>query len=141
MALKLGQNYRLLVTDPATPGEFLTIGGEQRLSRTDSPNAIDGASKDDGNYQVELYGQQKVSITVSGKVKLPDAGLKALDGLAKVAGSSDVVKIVDTTDDTDVFVCEMSVGQRQVDFDNQQVATYSFNLSIAAAPTTDALFG
>jgi predicted secreted protein len=139
--MELGKNYRLKVEDPETPDSYITVGGEQRLSFSSSPDTIDASSKDDGNYKVEFYGQQKIALTVAGKVKLPDAGLSALDAAAK--GSATIsVKIVNTKGaGSDVFECVMNVGNRQVDFDDQQAANYSFSLSLAAAPTTDSLFG
>jgi predicted secreted protein len=139
--LQLGKNYRLKVGDGAGTEVFNLIGGEQKLMFSSSPDAIDASSKDDGNYKTELFGQQKVSITVSGKAKIPDVGLSRLDTLAKTgaAGNMKVVNLTGTA--TDVFVCSLSVGNRQVDFDDQQSVTYSYSLSLAAAPSVDSLFG
>lgn len=136
--IQLGKDYRLKVEDPDTDDTFLTVGGEGKLSFSATPDSIDAASKDDGNYKIEFYGQQKIAITLSGKVKLPDDGLAALDGASKTNAAINV-KI--TKGVTDVFVGSMTVGNRQVDFDNAQAANYSFSLGLAAAPTTDAIFG
>lgn len=136
--LQLGKDVRLTVEDPGAPNTYIPVGGEGRLSFQASPDTIDGASKDDGNYKVEYYGQQKISITLSGKTKLPDDGLAALDEASKTNAGINV-KIVKGA--TVLFHGDMTVGNRQADWDNAQAATYSFSLGLAAAPTVDSLFG
>lgn len=136
--LQLGKDVRLTVEDPDNAGQYISVGGEGRLSFQASPDTIDGASKDDGNYKVEYFGQQKISITLAGKVKLPDDGLAALDDASRTNAAISV-KIVKGV--TVLFHGDMTVGNRQADWDNAQAASYSFSLGLAAAPTVDALFG
>lgn len=139
--LQLGKDTRLKIGDGQATEAFLVLGGEAKLSVSRSPDTIDASSKDDGNYKVEMFGQMKVSMTVSGKVKLPDAGLARADAVAKSGGTTNV-KVVDSKGvPTDRWVCLMSIGNLQIDYDDQQAASYSFTLSAAAAPTTDNLLG
>ena len=138
---KLGKNYRLQVGNGQATETFVSIAGEQSLSFSTSPDKIDGSSKDDGDYKVEFYGQQSISLQVSGKVKLPDTGLGLLDTARKTLGSAIDIQIVDTLNANAVkWAASMSVGAFKWDGNDKDAVTYSFDLAVAAAPTVDSFF-
>jgi hypothetical protein len=64
------------ISDGSTPGVFSTIGGEGTWSKKVSTEQIDLSSKDDGKIKAQGWGQQTITFSVSGKVKLPDTGLE-----------------------------------------------------------------
>jgi hypothetical protein len=140
--LKLGKNQRLQVGDGASPETFALINGEQAISFDTTPDSIDGSSKDDGDYKIELYGQQAIKLSVNGVAKLPDPGLVRLDTARKTTGGKINIQIVDTLNaNTVIFSAPMSVGAFKAGFDQKGAATYSFDLGLAGPPTVDALFG
>ncbi len=85
--IKLGKNYRLKVGDGATTEAFAQVGGEGTLSFKGSSDKIDTSSKDDGNYKSSAYGQTEVMISLSGVLKLPDAGLATTTKIARSTSS------------------------------------------------------
>ena len=141
--LQIGKNYRLQVGTGSGQSTFVNIGGEGTLTYSTTPDKIDAASKDDGDYKVEVYGQMSGAISVQGIVKLPDIGIAALETARKTAGTTIPVEIVNTTTGTPVpvFTCVMAVGNFKFDGQSKSAASYSFDLSYAAAPTIDSLFG
>ena len=138
---KQGKNYRLQVGDGGTTEVFANINGEQSLSIKTSPDQLAAESKDDGDYKVKFYGQQEVSILVSGVTKLPDTVLGYLDAKRKTLGSYINIQIVDVAASNAVkFAAPVTVGAFTWTADDKGVVPYSFELSLAGAPTVDTLF-
>jgi hypothetical protein len=141
--VKLGKTYRLKVGDGTPDTElFNKIAGEQTLSKKGSSETIDTSSKDDGNTKSQQYGQRTITISAAGEVKLPDAGLARLAAVAEMTPPNCNIEIVDTSTGTDVtvYAANVSVGNDNVQMDNGKAATYSFDLTLTAAPTTNTLF-
>ena len=140
-ALKLGKNYRLQVGDGAGTEVFTSILGEQSLIMKTNPDQIPADSKDDGDYKARYYGQQEVTISVSGVTKIPDVALSRLDTQRKVLGSTVNIQIVDTAASNAVkWLGSVSVGSFTANFENKSAVSYQFELAANAAPTTDTLY-
>jgi predicted secreted protein len=75
---EFGLDYRIAVDDA-----HILIGGEISFDWKRSSQEIDISTKDDGIYGSTSYGQQKISFSVSGNLKLPDAGFAALFAASK----------------------------------------------------------
>lgn len=132
MALELGKEYRLYVG--ATPA---TLGGENTLTVDRSSQEIDTSSKDDAVYAFSDFGLQKLTITVAGKVKLPDTALEEIVDAQKNATNEVTINIKKSA--TTKFTCSMAVGNLSVAYPHDGPATYSFTLVPVAAPTVDDL--
>lgn len=141
MAKKLGQEYQLFIDDGAA--SFNAIAGQTGLTRDGSTELIDQSSKTTGQFSVQAPGRKALSITCPGKVDLPDAdGLERVHTLQKAYPQvAETYQIrVDPFGDTDVvFQADMYISNFSMDDPDQDNSTYSFQLTLAAAPTTDLL--
>ncbi|NOW44103.1 putative secreted protein [Novosphingobium sp. SG751A] len=134
---QLGKDYRVKISDGAGTPAFLTIAGEQKVSRKSSSDAIDTSSKDDGAYKTGTYGQKTISLSVNGITKIPDPGYTRLYAVQKLALPEVEVQLVNTITDEVVFQAVMGVGNFADDYDQKTGATWSPDLTLAAAPTID----
>lgn len=145
MAKKLGHEYKLYVGDSATPTEaFAQIAGQTGLTRDGSTALIDQSSKTTGQIAIQAPGRKTLTFTCTGKVEVPDEnGLEEVYALQKVypqAAANWQIRVspFDATDDL-VFAGSMYISNFSIDDPDQDNSTYSFQLTCAAAPTTDLL--
>ena len=135
--VKLGKDFRLKVSDGGGTPAFVTIGGEGTLSFNGSSDKIDISSKDDGQTKSVAFGQSEYSIDLAGVLSLPDIGIGFLDTAAKAGVPIDIKIMVGATAK---YAASVYVGNRKIDFSNNQAVKYSFTLSSNGAPSTDSLF-
>lgn len=137
MGTEQGRETRVYLSDGTDPANWLPIGGETTMSPKRSSTELDTSSKDDGIYGSTDYGQQKITVSVSGNLKLPDAGLERADAVSKLSPPQTPVRIMKGA----VVRYEglMAIGNFSSEFPNNGIATYSFDLANVGAPTTDNL--
>lgn len=134
-----GKDVRLQIGQlvPAEPEVFTPIGGETSLDWKRQSDDVDLSSKDDGQYKSGSYGQQAITLTVQGLVKLPDTGLQAASDVAKNATPEVNVKIMRGA--FVLFAGRVGIGNFSSTFPKDGSATYSFDMKNIGAPTTDDL--
>lgn len=139
MARRLGQDYKLYVDDGAS--NLNPIAGETSLSVARNTNLIDQSAKGDGAYAVQAVGKSEITISVSGGLQVPDAnGLERIQSLATARTAGNFQVRVDPWSSSDtVFVASMYVSNFSLSLDDNANATFSFNLTLASAPTKDQL--
>lgn len=137
MGTEYGKDWRIKIGDGAVPEVFTPIGGETSFDWKRSSQEIDLSDKDSGVYGSSSYGQQKITISVSGNVKLPDVGLEKAADVAKSAPPEVTVQI--TKGATVKFEGLVGVGNFSTSHGKDGPVTYSFDLSNIGAPTTDDL--
>ncbi len=132
-----GKNWRIYISNGATPPVFSPIGGEGSWSKRSSSDSIDLSSKDDGQIKAQGWGQQTVTFSVQGKVKLPDTGLEEAYDVSK----ADVpeVEIQLRKGAAIKWQGEVGVGNFSLEGANNAPVTYSFDLTAVTAPTVDDL--
>lgn len=141
MAKRLGHEFKVYVDNGS--GVFNPIAGEVEHSRDGSTTLIDQSAKGTGQFAIQAPGRKTLTITVSGKKDLPDAsGLERVYALQKVypqvAGNFQVRQ--DPFAGGDVkFASSMYVSNFNDSAPDQDNATFSFQLTCSAAPTTDLL--
>jgi predicted secreted protein len=143
VAKRLGQEYRLYVGDGASGEVFTVIAGQTGLTLDGSTELIDQSSKESGQIALQAPGRKTLTVTCSGKLDLPDAnGLEQVYDLQKVYpqvpnnfqirenpfGPGDVM-----------FSASMFISNFSIDAPDQDNATYSFQLTLAEAPSIDLL--
>ncbi|NKI99589.1 phage tail tube protein [Novosphingobium sp. SG707] len=134
---QLGKDFRLKISDGGGTPAFVTIAGEQKVSRKSSSDSIDTSSKDDGAYKTGTYGQKTIALAVNGITKIPDPGYTRLYEVQKLALPEVEVQIVNTITNEVVFQAVMGVGNFSDEYDQKTGATWSADLTLAAAPTID----
>lgn len=137
MGSERGLDYRLQIGDGATPEVFTNIGGEVSFEWKRSSEEIDESTKDDGMYGSSTFGQQKITISANGNVKLPDTGLESVSDTAKSSPPEATLKIVKGT--TVKFSGKVAIGNFSSTFPKSGPATYSFDAVNVGAPTVDDL--
>jgi hypothetical protein len=131
-----GQTWRIEIGDGTTGTEnFLPIAGEVTFDWTRTSKEIDLSSKDDGAYAATGYGSQKVTISPSGKLKLPDPGLQRLSAVSKLIPPVETVKIMKGA--IVKYQGLMGVGNFSTAHPNDDVCTWKCDLTAVAAPTVD----
>lgn len=135
MAYILGKDVTLHVGDGAGTEVFTQLGGEGSLSITRSSTEVDLSSK--GAPGLSTYVNPKVTLAVSGRLKLPDTALERIDTVAKSTDNEVNIKI--KRGSTDIFAAAVGIGNFSCDFPFEGAATYSFNMGCLATPTTDDL--
>lgn len=142
MAKKLGNDYRLWI-EGSTAGTYAEIKGGTTLKINRQSGQIDTSTKDDFPYGTQAPGLKTLTIDSEIYPNLPDAtGYGKLETAAQ--GSTPVnVQIrkggsAGASGDV-VYAASMYVGNFDTDMGKNDVVKCTFQLSLAAAPTTDAL--
>lgn len=136
MANEQGRDWRVKVKSGAA---FVAIGGETNLTFKRSRAEQDIGDKDTGDYDATSYGRKKIAIQVSGNLKLPDAGFSVLNAASNASPPHVEVQIV--RGDSIRFQGVIAIGNLDATFPKEGLATYSYDLANAAAPTIDDLTG
>lgn len=142
MAKKLGNDYRLWI-ESATAGTYNEIKGQTSLKISRKSGEIDTTSKDDFPYGTSLNGTKAITIDFEIYPNLPDAsGYTRFETMA--AGSSPVNfqirKGGSSGSGSDVvFQALMNITSNDTEMPKNDVVKASGQLTLAAAPTTDAL--
>jgi len=135
MANEQGKDWRLYIKTGSNA--FTAVGGETSLSWKRASGENDISDKDSGIYGATMYGQQKISFTVAGNLKLPDAGFSAAEAASKASPPQIEVQIRKGA--TIKYQGQVGIGNFSADFPKEGPATYSFDMANAAAPTVDNL--
>ena len=135
---KYGKDWRIHIGDGTTPTEvFTALGGEVGFDWNRQSDQIDLSSKDDGQYKSQGWGQQAVSFSVNGKVKLPDTALERVSDIAKSATPELNIKVMQGA--VVKYLGKVGVGNFSASFPHDGASTYSFEMTAVAAPSTDDL--
>jgi hypothetical protein len=137
MGTERGLDWRIQIGDGGGPEVFTNIGGEISFTWKRSSEEIDESTKDDGVYGSSSYGQQKITISANGNLKLPDQGIEAAFAASKAGPPEVNVKIVKGA--TTKFAGKIAIGNFSGDFNKSGPATWSFDMVNVGAPTTDDL--
>lgn len=145
MAKKLGRDYHLWI-ESATPGTYNVILGQVDLTVNRNQAFIDSSSKDDGTYGTQAPGQRSLTIDFSVIPNLPDAnGYTRLETNALADPQEPTMFQIRKggtagADPGDVvFEASMYVGDFTTAMGKDDPVRATGNLSLAAAPVTDAL--
>ncbi len=141
MAEKLGENYVVRIGDGATTEVFTEVAGQRSLTYNASSSLIPTSHKTTGRYGTSAAGRSEISIDVEGILDLPDAnGLEAvITGWQADPNLPINFQIYDKVAAGAIFECSMYISNLAYTHNDQEASTYSFTLSLAAAPTTDDL--
>ncbi len=131
MATEQGRETRIFIK--TGDNTKVKIGGETTFSYKRNTPSIDTADKDGGSGS---FGQATINISTSGNVKLPDAGLVALDVASKATPPHIEIEIM--KGEVTRFAGLVAVGNFSADFP-LGTATWSAEMVNAAVPTTDNL--
>lgn len=135
-----GEDYRLFVKSAG--GVYNDIDGEVSLQPNRQTNMRDQSVKGDGAYSVKKPAKTDVTFNVSGKLQLPDTdGIERVFELAKTRAANDYQLRVTPFAGTDVlFEASMYASNMSAPgADDDDNATFSFQLTLAAPPTVDKL--
>lgn len=138
MANEYGKDWRIKIGDGATPTEgFDLLGGEGSWDFKRASDQIDLSSKDDGAYKAQGWGQQSITITVNGKLKLPDDGLERAFDVSKSSPPEVNIQLVKGA--IVKFKGKIGIGNFSATGDQAGPVTYSFDMSAVQAPDIDDL--
>lgn len=137
MANEYGKDWRIKIGDGADPEVFSLLGGEGSWDFKRASDKIDLSSKDDGVYKASGWGQQEITISVSGKLKLPDTGLEAAFDTSKASPPEVNIELVKGA--ITKYAGKIGIGNFSCTGDKDGPVTYSFDMTAVAAPTTDDL--
>lgn len=141
MTQRLGQDYQLFVDDGA--GTFNPVAGQTGLTRDGSTNLINTSSKTTGKYDTQAPGRAALTLTVNGKLDLPDANgferVSAIEAVYPQQSADFQLREAPFAVGDVVFQAPMFVSNLNTDFPDQDNATYSFQLTLDGPPTVDDL--
>jgi predicted secreted protein len=137
MGVEYGKDWRIKIGDGGGTEVFDAIGGEGSFDWARASDEIDLSSKDDGIYKSTGYGQQAITFSISGKVKLPDAGLERADTVSKSSPPEVNIQVVKGA--VIKFEGRVAIGNFSCSFPSDGPATYSFAMKNVGAPVTDDL--
>jgi predicted secreted protein len=132
---EMGKDWRIQIGDDSDPVVYSPIGGETTFDWKRSSQEIDLSSKDDGIYGSTTYGQQKITFSVSGNLKLPDVGLLAAEAASKASPPQAPIKVVKGA--IVKFAGVVAIGNFSVTAGKDGAVTYTFDASNVGAPDTD----
>ena len=137
MANEYGKDWRVCIGDGAQAEAFVALGGETSFSFRRSSEEIDLSDKDSGAYGSTGYGQQKITISVSGNLKLPDASFSKLSTGSKASPPETNVQIKKGT--IIKFHGKVGIGNFSSEHARNGPVTYSVDLSNIGTPIVDDL--
>lgn len=133
MPNEFGKDWRIGIK--TGDDKFTPIGGETSLSWKRSSQEQDISDKDSGVYGATSYGQQKITFSVGGNLKLPDAGFSAAEAASKASPPQVEVQVLKGT--VVKYQGLIAIGNFSADFPKDGPATWSMDMANAAAPTID----
>jgi predicted secreted protein len=138
MANEYGKDWRVCIGDGVPETEaFVALGGETGFSFRRSSEEVDLSDKDSGAYGSTGYGQQKITINVSGNLKLPDASFTKLSAASKASPPEINVQIKKGI--IIKFHGKVGIGNFSSEHPRNGAVTYSVDLSNIGAPIVDDL--
>jgi len=140
MAKKLGNNYRLFVQDVGGT-TFSQPAGQGNLTKNGGKNFTSNATKDTEGYDTQQPGLRTLTLTQDMIPDLPDAtGYTRMETLDQ-SDATEVYQIRKKPfGDTDVvFEALMYTGLNNTDFNQGESVKVGVTLTLAAAPTVNAL--
>lgn len=145
MTKKLGNDYRLWI-ESATPGTYAEIKGNTSLKINRNAELIDTSTKSDYPYGTQAPGLKSLTADATIYPDLPDTtGYGRLETIAlattQAANKFQIRKNGSSgaTPGDVVFEGSMYVGNFNTDFPKNGAVQCDFQLTLAAAPVTDAL--
>jgi len=142
MAKLLGNDYRLWI-EGATPGTYAEVKGNTTLKISRQSGSIDTSTKDDFPYGTQAPGLKTLTIDAEIYPNLPDTtGYGTLETAAQGSTPKNfqIRKGGSTGDEDDaVFEASLYIGNFDTDFSKNDVVKCTFQLTLAASPTVDAL--
>ncbi|HEX7852323.1 MAG TPA: phage tail tube protein [Sphingobium sp.] len=145
MSKKLGNDYRLWIESTTTPGTFNEIKGQTSTKISRQTGLIDTSTKDNFPYGTQAPGLRTLTLDLEIYPDLPDAtGYAVLETSANAAVATPVKFEIRKDGSTGasedaVFAASMYIGNFDTDFPKNDVVKCTFQLSLASAPTKDAL--
>lgn len=137
MGNEYGKDWRISIGDGADPEVFAVIGGETSFDWKRSSQEQDISDKDSGIYGASSYGQQKISFSFAGNLKLPDAGFLKAENASKASPPQVMIQVKKGA--VIKFHGLVAIGNFSASFPTTGPATYSFDAANAAAPIVDDL--
>jgi hypothetical protein len=134
MANEQGKDWRLFIK---SGNGYIPVGGETTLSMKRASEKQDASDKDSGVYGASVYGQQTVSFSLGGNLKLPDPGFTALEAASKLSPPNIEAQL--QRGGVVKYDGELSIGNFSAEFPAKGLATWSCDMDNAAAPTVDNL--
>lgn len=132
-----GEDWRVEIGDGASPTVFTAIAGETGFDFKRSGASIDDSDKDGGSYGSGSFGQQTLSMSVKGNLKLPDAGFARAFAVSKMRPPHTPVKILKGA--IVKYSGSCAVGPISTTHNNNATVDYSFDLMNRGIPLVDDL--
>ncbi|WP_030540556.1 phage tail tube protein [Sphingobium sp. DC-2] len=132
-----GKDWRVCIGDGEDPEVFTALGGETGFSFRRASAEIDLSDKSSGSYGSTGYGQQKLTISVSGNLKLPDAAFSALFAASKASPPEINVQIKKGS--VVKFHGLVGVGNFSSEHPQTGAVTFSCDMANIGAPIVDDL--
>lgn len=140
MSNEYGKEYRVCIGDGAADPEdevFSPLEGETGFSFRRSSQEIDVGDKDSGAYGGTSYGQQRITISPSGNLKLPSPAFKRLSDASKASPPEINIQIKKGA--VVKFHCRVGIGNFSAEFPQTGTASFSCDLANTTAPIVDDL--
>jgi predicted secreted protein len=130
---EFGKDWRLQFGDGQATEAFVTLAGEKGFSWKIGSNDVDTSDKD-GPAGVLIPG--RITFSVKGNVKLPDAGMTRVYAAVK---SGAIVNMKALKGTVVKYSGPVTIGNFSADFDSDGPAPYSFDMANAATPSVNDL--
>lgn len=137
MANEYGKDWRVCIGNGQQAETFAALGGETGFSFRRSSQEIDTSDKDSGAYGGTSYGQQKITISPSGNLKLPDAAFKLMSDASKA--SPPEINIQIKKGNVIKFHGRVGIGNFSSEHPQTGAVTFSCDMSNVTAPIVDDL--
>ena len=132
-----GKDWRVCIGDGGGTEVFTALGGETGFSFRRASAEIDLSDKSSGAYGSTGYGQQKLTISVSGNLKLPDDAFADLFAASKA--SPPEIKIQIKKGSVIKFHGKVGVGNFSSEHPQTGAVTFSCDMANIGAPIVDDL--
>ena len=141
--MKGNSNTIFIWVETATPGTYALPKGQDNLKRTRSAEKSETTTKDTTGSKTWQYYLGDTAYTVDFIPDLPDTAYTRLETASRTKLPINIQVRTGGTASTGtsdvIFACSMYVEETSFDAARNSPAKTSFELSPAAAPTTDAL--
>lgn len=132
-----GEDWRVEIGDGAQPTVFTMIAGETGFDFKRSASEIDDSDKDGGSYGSSSFGQQKLTMSVKGNLKLPDAGFSRAFAVSKTKPPHTPCKVLKGA--IVKYSGSVAVGPISTTHNKDATVDYSFDMVNRGQPLVDDL--
>jgi hypothetical protein len=132
-----GKDWTISFGTTGDPETFTSLGGEGSFDWKTATDKIDLSTKGDGQLKAQGFGQSTYDFTITGKLKVPDAGMSL--GYTASLASPPLIDMQIKKGAVIKYQGQVGIGNFSISAPNGDAVSFSFDASATQVPTVNNL--